>query len=132
MRVFALYRNNKFVIVFFSFTWLALLGGCIAVPIGAIGMKIGTTRYCYDAKTKLVDALGSFIPLIHDTLIFIATAWGLMKHSYTDPGLKNNIEGIVLGNHLPAFSRSILRDGQAYYLSVDISSLYFFFTLIII
>ena len=128
MRIYALYRDNKYVITFFSLSWLALLGGCIAVPIGATGMKIGTTRYCHDGKGDLVNVLGSIIPLIHDTLIFIATAWGLMKHSYVNVGLKNNVKGVVLGRHLPAFSRSILRDGQAYYLYVILCLFFIFFS----
>jgi hypothetical protein len=52
MRVFALYNNNKYVVAFFSMSWLSVLGSCIAVPIGALGFTIGTTKYCLDAKTK--------------------------------------------------------------------------------
>ena len=124
MRVFALYNNNKYVVTFFSVTWLSVLGSCIAVPMGARGFNIGTTKYCLDGKTKLANALALFCPFIHDSLVFLATSWALMRCSYDNVnGITNDIRVMVLGRHLPAFSKSILRDGQFYYLWVQICRL---------
>jgi hypothetical protein len=72
MRVSALYNNNKYAIVLLSVSWLSVLGSCIAVPIGATGFNIGTTKYCLDAKTKTANALALFWPFIHDSLIVVA------------------------------------------------------------
>ena len=116
MRVSALYNNNKYVVVFFSITWLSVLAACIAVPIGAIGTQIGTTKYCIEDKTPLAAKLSSFCPFLHDSLVFIATSWALMRSSYSEVNVKNGFRVMVLGRHLPAFSKSILRDGQAYFL----------------
>jgi len=116
IRIFALYHRNKYIIAFFSITWLSVLGSCIAVSIGAMGINIGSTKYCLDFKSKMANAFSLFCPFIHDSLIFVATSWALMRCSYTDVNKKNGLEIMVLGKHLPAFSKSILRDGQFYYL----------------
>ena len=116
MRVFALYDRNKYVVAFFFITWLSVLGSCIAVPIGAIGFNIGPTKYCHGRKTKIANTLSIFFPFLHDSLIFVATSWALMRNSYADINKKNGFEIMVLGRHLPTFSKSILHDGQFYYL----------------
>jgi hypothetical protein len=94
-----------------------LLVGCIAVPIYSTAINIGTTKYCSLIITDLpnAQALSLVCPLIHDSLIFIATSWAL-RNSYYNIDVKNGIRAMVLGKHLHPFSRSILRNGQAYYL----------------
>ena len=116
MRIAALYKDNKYVITFFCLSWLSVLGSCIAVSVGASGYNIGNTKYCLDSKTKTANAFALFTSFIHDSLIFVATSWALMKLSHSDVSLKNGIRVMVLGKHLPAFSKSILRNGQFYYL----------------
>ena len=116
VRVFAMYRNNKFVIAFFSISWLSVLGGCIAMPIGSAGIHVSTTKYCYQTLTHLALALTSIPPFIHDSLIFMATSWGFMRNSYSDLCVKSMFRIVLSGKELPPFSKSILRDGQAYYL----------------
>jgi hypothetical protein len=118
IRVFPFFNNNKYVVAFFSVSWLSVLASGIAVPIGSIGIpvEIGTTKHCSHSLTELTYVLSSFCPAIHETLVFIATSWGLMRISYSDISMKNSIQVMVFGRHLFPFSRSILRDGQAYYL----------------
>src|SRR5260221_12305696 len=115
IRVCALYNNKKYVVAFFSMTWLLVLSSCIIVPLGARGARIGNTKYCFDSRTRLADVLSSSSILIHDTLIFIAMSCAFMRISYSDPNVKNSIRVLVFGRYLPAFSKSVLRDGQAYY-----------------
>ena len=58
------------------------------------------------------------IPLIYDTLVFLAITWRLSRNSY-DPGpntLESGIKFLIFGDYLPVFSKALLRDGQAYYL----------------
>jgi len=85
------------------------------MSIGSIGIKIGTTDHCSLIIRELPNALSSICPLIHDTLIFLATSWGFMQMSY-DPGVKNRIKVVIFGKDMGPFTRSFLRDGQAYYL----------------
>jgi hypothetical protein len=63
---------------------------------------------------------------VYDTLVFIAITWRLVRDG-THCGLNNNNNtrkkggsspwSFIFGKHLPAFSRSLLQDGQVYYLS---------------
>ena len=116
LRVSVLYNHSKYIIALFSVTWLSVLAACIAVPIGAVGIQIGPTKYCVEDKTTLALNLASICPFIHDGLIFVATSWAFMRGSYSNINVKNGFSMMVLGRHLPAFSKSILRDGQAYFL----------------
>lgn len=117
MRVSALYNNNKYVVVFFSTTWLFVLGSHILVPIDTIGVNIGATKYCLlHLRTDLDNLLTSSSVFVHDGLVFIATSWAFMMNSFSDINVENGIRVMVLGKNLPAFSRTILRDGQAYFL----------------
>jgi hypothetical protein len=117
MRVSALYPNNKYVIVFFSMTWLFVLSTHILVSVDTIGVNIGTTKYCsFYLRTNLVNLLTSSSVFVHDGLIFIATSWAFMRNSFSDVNLENGIRVMVFGGNLPAFSKFILRDGQVYFL----------------
>ena len=115
-RVVALYRNNKYAIAFFGLSWLAFLANSIVVSLGVTGIQIKNTPYCLEAKPQTQSILGVIGPIVHDTLIFIATAWAFMKNSYIKANVDNVLDVMVLGRHLPAFSRSLLRDGQLYFL----------------
>ena len=116
MRVSALYSNNKYVIVFFSMTWLLVLGSYILGTIDTFGRNIGSTKHCLVYKAKLASLLTPSSVFVHDTLIFIATSWGFMRNSYSDVNVENSIRVMIFGKHLPAFSKCILRNGQAYFL----------------
>lgn len=116
MRISALYSKNKFVVAFFSVTWLFVLASYILAPIETVGASIKNTMYCLNTRSKLANSLTSSSVFIHDMLIFIATSWAFMRNSYSDVNVKNGIRVMVFGKDLPAFSRSILQDGQAYFL----------------
>ncbi len=79
-------------------------------------MSIKNTGYCIEVSRKKESILAAVALVVHDTLIFVPTTWMFMKHSYEETNLKNSFKIIVLGTHLPAFSRSLLRDGQLYFL----------------
>jgi len=115
-RVVALYKNNKYVVAFFALCWLAVLALSIVVPMGTTGMQIKNTAYCVQLNFKPYAIIGAIAPAVHDALIFVATAWAFLRNSYMEPNLKNSYNVIVLGKHLPAFSKSLLRDGQLYIL----------------
>jgi hypothetical protein len=112
VRAVALYDFNKYVVAFFSMMWLSVLGACIAVPIGSSGINIGITKYCDPGITEWANALALFCPLILDSFIFMATSLALMSNPYSDVSVRDRVSG----KHLLPFSRSILREGQAYYL----------------
>ena len=115
-RVSALYGNNKFVVTFFSLLWLCVLASAISVALGTSALRIGKTNYCAESRAKKSSVLAA-MALVYDTLIFVATSWALMRtYTYTPVTSNRAFRNMVLGKHLFAFSKSILRDGQAYYL----------------
>ena len=116
-RVVALYMNSKYAIAFFGLSWLALLGTSIAVSMGVVGMQIGKTPYCVETKSQTHwQLLGVVGPVVHDTLIFLATTWVVIKNSYIETNVKISFHVVVLGKRLLPFYKSLLRDGQLYFL----------------
>src|SRR6266571_5538512 len=109
-RVVALYANNKYAVAFFGLSWLAFVANSIVVSMGVVGKQIGNTPYCLENKLQTQSILSAIGPIVHDTLIFMATAWAFMKNSYTETTMENSFDIMVLGRHLPAFSKSLLRD----------------------
>lgn len=79
-------------------------------------MNIGTTKYCINDKSESYVALAAIMPLINDFLVFCATSYALLGNSYADITLKNGFKVLIWGKYLPAFSKAVLKDGQAYYL----------------
>jgi len=116
LRVCALYHNQKLVIAFFSLSWISVLVTSILLPIGTKGVRIRNSKYCIEIKSTLSSHIAAIIPVVHDTLVFVATSWAFMRNSYMERNVKNGFAVMVLGKHLPAFSKSILRNGQAYFL----------------
>ena len=116
LRLCALYHNQKWVVAFFSLSWISVLCSSIMLSIGTKGVAIRSTNYCLEIKTQSSSRIAAITPVVHDTLVYLATSWAFMRNSYLEPNVQNGVAVMVWGKHLPAFSRSILRNGQAYYL----------------
>jgi len=122
-RVRAIFDNNKYVVAFFAFMWLFVLAGCLTVTQGVTGAHIGPTNYCINASLQDYVQAAAIIPLVNDTLVFLAISWRLVLNSHLDNTLKDGARMLFFGVHMPAFSRSLLQDGQVYYLYALHSSL---------
>ncbi|KAF9045140.1 hypothetical protein BJ165DRAFT_1475549 [Panaeolus papilionaceus] len=124
-RVRAVFDRNKYVVAFFTFMWLAVLGGCITVSQGVTGANIGPTKYCINFAFKPYIGAGGIIPVVNDTLVFLAISWRLLANARTQLGLQTrmNLKELIAGDYLPAFSRAIFQDGQAYYLTTVTTNL---------
>ena len=101
---------------FLCMSWLSVLISSVFVQLGVTGYAIANSGYCYEAKTKLAEGLAQLPPFLHDSFVFFATSWALSKNSYSDGGAKGKLRTMFLGKYLPAFSKSFLHNGQAYYL----------------
>jgi hypothetical protein len=123
-RVAAVYHNSKYVIAFFTLTWAVVLASSILWPFGVIGQQLGPTDYCVEMKLASTAAISALCLFIHDTLIFLATSWAFVLQSYMDDSVKGVLKSIVLGKNLSGFTRSFLRDGQAYYMWVSVLPVY--------
>ncbi|KDR73143.1 hypothetical protein GALMADRAFT_72738 [Galerina marginata CBS 339.88] len=122
-RVRAIFDKNIFIVTFFGFMWLAVVAGCLTVTQGVTGAHIGSTDYCINASLEGYVAAAAIIPLVNDTLIFLAISWRLMTNSHVEYTLKGGMRTLVFGDYMPAFSRSLLQDGQIYYLTTVSTSL---------
>jgi hypothetical protein len=103
--------------------WLAVFGGCLAyivyilkpMPVD-LASNTWNTLICFKSGIDPFAAVSSIIPLINDTLVFLAISWRLSRNAYPlESGI--GVRVFIFGEYLPLFSKVLLRDGQAYYLS---------------
>ena len=129
-RTRAVFNTYPWVIAFFGGLWVAVLGGCLAfivdsflssseLSVNPASNTGGTTPVCINQGTNAFIMSSIIIPLINDTLVFLAISWRLSRVSYDPYTLKtaSGIKFFIFGDSLPVFSKAIFRDGQAYYLS---------------
>ncbi|KAF8154826.1 hypothetical protein B0H34DRAFT_718046 [Crassisporium funariophilum] len=122
-RVRAVFDRNNYVVGFFAFMWLAVLGGCLTVTQGVVGVHIGPTNYCLNGSLAPYVSAAAIIPLVNDTLVFLAITYRLMSNAHRDYSIKDGVRVLVFGDYMPAFSRALLQDGQVYYLTTVTTSL---------
>ena len=80
-RVRAMYNNNLYVTLFFSFMWLAVVAGSVTSTQGVTLVPLGTTHYCTNGSMDEYVVASGVIPLVNDTLIFVAMTWRLVRGS---------------------------------------------------
>lgn len=115
-RVRAIFTTNRYVVVFFGIMWVSVLAGCLTVTHGIVGGQIGNTDYCMNISIQDYVQAAAILPIVNDTLVFIAISWRLMLNSYLENSMKDGLSALICGVHIPPFSRSLLKDGQVYYL----------------
>jgi chromate transport protein ChrA len=115
-RVRAVFSRSKYVVWFFSFMWLAVLGAAFTTPQALFATRIGPTKYCTTGTLKPFAVVCVIVPLVNDTLVLLAVTVGLATNTHLEPTLKQGIRTVMYGDYLPAFSRAMLRDNQMYYM----------------
>ena len=120
-RTRAIFNKNPWIIALFAALWLAVLGGCLALIVDIFEPTLAnsasnTTALCLDSGINPYAAATTIVPLINDTLVFLAISWRLSRNSYEPYTLKSGIRFLIFGDYLPVFSKALLQDGQAYYL----------------
>ncbi|KAJ3504167.1 hypothetical protein NLJ89_g8081 [Agrocybe chaxingu] len=123
IRVLAIFERSKPVRIFFCVMWLAVLAGVLAPSQGLAGDNIGPTKHCINVKIETYVGIAGIIPLVNDTLVFLAISWRLARISYASNPLSGGVAAFFRGDYLPAFSRGLLQDGQIYYLTTVTTSL---------
>ena len=117
LRARAVFLSNPLATAFFGVLWLGVLGGSLTSIPGIRGANLGPTRYCTIGMIRFYSVAAAITPLINDSIIFFAISWRLCAN-IAPPTLRNDVKTMVFGDHLPAFSKSLLQDGQVYFLSV--------------
>lgn len=122
LRLRAVYDRDRILVSVFFILWLALIAGGIIIPVSIKGGAIGSTQYCRVIRASKISIFAPIALLCFDTLIFLAISWRLSRiASYGNGGAMgrestNRIGTMFFGTNLPTFTRSLLVDGQLYYL----------------
>jgi hypothetical protein len=117
-RARAVFGLKSFAVPFFGVLWLGVLGGCLTTIPGMSGVNIGPTPYCITGVIKTYSVAAVITPLINDGIVFFAISWRLCHNTCASRTVKNGVRAMVFGDYLPMVSRSLLQDGQIYFLSV--------------
>jgi len=131
LRVRAIFANTRYAPAFFFFLWLANVGCSTLDFLLVDGTRLGPTESCIFTNLRKVYAIIPAVAvLVHDTLVFAAISYKLFSHSHFGMSTRdqrgkpgNKTTAFLSGRGLPAFSRTLLQDGQVYYLSVHLLSL---------
>ena len=117
IRVRATYQNARWVTIIFGTLWLAVTGGSTA-DVFYHNVNIGPTKYCIVKDLPRYGQVATILPLINDTLVFLAITYRLTGRQLISTSTKREhwFRVLVKGEYIPDFSRAVLRDGQAYYL----------------
>jgi hypothetical protein len=120
-RTRAVFHTYPWVVAFFAGLWLAVLGACLSLMIDSFKpvptVPASESSICIDSGINSFLAAVNIIPLINDTLVFLAISWRLYRNSYDQTlRVESGIRLLIFADYLPVFSKALLRDGQAYYL----------------
>ena len=118
-RLKAVYCNNKIATIFFGSLWFSLFGLSFLIPLsGAKGVHIGTTRRCINTEIPKYASTPLIFNAIFDTLVFFAISLRIMSFTIVGNTFRARMKSFFQGAGLPSISKSLLQDGQLYYLFV--------------
>ncbi|KAF5329254.1 hypothetical protein D9619_009376 [Psilocybe cf. subviscida] len=118
LHVRAVYIQNRPAVWFFTFLWLCTIASSLMPVFSTTYTSIGSTEYCItNGSLPLYDTEAAVVPLVNDSVLFGALALRMLRSSYQERTLKGDIRAMVFGDHIPLFSRALLQNGQAYFLS---------------
>ncbi|KZT12693.1 uncharacterized protein LAESUDRAFT_668555 [Laetiporus sulphureus 93-53] len=122
-RIRAVFSGNLYVQAFFFVVWLSVVAGSFTIIEAVKATNIGPTPYCLNASLKAYVSAAGITPLIHDTLVFLAISFRLVMNAHGDDRLTTRVRTFWSGKYLPAISKALLQDGQAYYIITVTSNL---------
>ncbi|KAJ6494228.1 hypothetical protein C8R45DRAFT_174284 [Mycena sanguinolenta] len=115
-RVRAIYSGRPIITYTFGFLWLCMLAGSLTIPLGTSATTVG--HACI--VTRLAPYMGAngVAMMVFDTSVFLAISYRLLANGRTEqtPGERIRSAFAFGEANLYAFSDSLLRDGQKYYL----------------
>jgi hypothetical protein len=112
----AVYCNNRIITVFFGLLWLMLFGLCFVVLLAAKAVHIGPTQICIIIRVEHYGAISLLVHVVFDTLVFLAISLRLSSFSIMGDTFGARVRSFLRGDGLSSLSRSLLYDGQLYYL----------------
>ncbi|KAE9390468.1 hypothetical protein BT96DRAFT_967765 [Gymnopus androsaceus JB14] len=123
-RVRAVFFARKYIVWVFFALWICVFASCMVIPFAGRATNIGPTKYCIETQNKPFGGAAVIVPNVHDTLVFLAISYQLLCLSHAEQhGMINTIRAFVSGSYLPALSKSILHNGQVYYMVTVVGNL---------
>ncbi|KAF5329504.1 hypothetical protein D9619_009328 [Psilocybe cf. subviscida] len=126
LHVRAIYAAERMVVWFFTLLWLSTLVSAALGAASVSGMNIGPTNYCTPATIGYVT-INLIIPLVNDTLLFIALVARIMGTSTqqldTTYLLKDRFKTALFGASIPHLAKNLLQNGQQYFLATVVINL---------
>lgn len=123
-RIRAVCTENKYLVGFFFLFWIAVVGVCIggALERSLATNNLGPTHYCLSDPVNLIALITaiSTVPMANDVLGFIAVTRQLIQNARVETTFKNGWRIAIFGKYLPAFSKALLKDSQAYFLYASV------------
>jgi hypothetical protein len=122
LRTCAVWRWNRFIVVFFTVSWLAVAASTIVTAtLSTKTLQVETYCTVIIVDARLIPA-PFIVAVANHTLIVIAITYGICKNTLGgDLTFRHGIM-LMLGKSLPMFSRALLHDSQITYMYVLLSS----------
>ncbi|THV06657.1 hypothetical protein K435DRAFT_773018 [Dendrothele bispora CBS 962.96] len=115
LRVTALYKGNKIIMIIFALFWLTFLGFAVAIPIGLRALRIGSTGACISSGIPNYVEGELWVVMIHDTLVFALVTYKILSFAVIQDGRQAQVRAFFGSGYIPRFSRTLLKSGQHYY-----------------
>ncbi|CCM02248.1 uncharacterized protein FIBRA_04329 [Fibroporia radiculosa] len=118
-RMAAVFHNNRLVMAVYVVLWLGVVAGGIMLVVSSTGGSMPLPEYCTMSNMENYGGAIGVMVLIHDTFVFTAISWRIVHHSYGDGenSKKRRMRIFLFGDYLQPISRTLLRDGQFYYVA---------------
>ena len=82
------------------------------MPQGIVGTNIGPTEYCTIASFQPYVSAATLIPLVNDTLVFLAISWRLMRNAHAENSLGTKFRTLAFAIIFLAFLRHSCKTGK--------------------
>ncbi|KAL6308126.1 hypothetical protein BKA93DRAFT_726060 [Sparassis latifolia] len=115
LRICAVFRNSRPIIIIFGLLWLSILATCLTIPFAIGGTHIGTTDRGINSKVKPFSSSAIITNTVNDTFVFLAISFRLVSFSMQGNTIGDRFRSFVRGDGLPKFSKLLLQGGQMYY-----------------
>ncbi|KAF5329251.1 hypothetical protein D9619_009371 [Psilocybe cf. subviscida] len=125
LHVRAIYATERVIVWFFTLLWLSTFVSTVIAVVSISGINIGSTDYCTPATLARVNIATIVTPLVNDTLLFVALVVRIMGTSTQDADtcqLKDKFRTALFGTSIPRLAKTLLQNGQQYFLQVPILS----------
>jgi len=116
LRVHAVFSEYRLTTLFFAFMWVAVAGCSVTIPVGVTAAHIGPTKFCTRTEVKPYGVLAVIVPSVYDTLIFFSISYRLVQVTSFKRTFIGRMRSFFTPSDLPSFSRTLIQNGQEYYL----------------